>query len=1395
MKYIQRGAALLIVFLALHGLGIFAGESVSAARSGGLYCQTSGPEDVTLFPYGYMCGTAAGAAQQSAAWLNTNYPTANPNWALSPQLKGGDTVSFNGGFNPEVSGGPGSTNTPREKNGAASDEVMIWTYIDINDSMVEGPVNVTSYSGTADRCPGTGSSSYPPVRGHRDLQSNGAYGQNQSPFAYVSPEYVWGKVDCGAEGRMVYWRDAQPKRNHSFNIKLAKKASGIFCARQYISVKFDEDNGHVFTPRQNGIENDQGTLASHMVKASEQVCFNVNPVADPPPTPAGAPEAKCTSIQAPQYRYKGGVYVAASEGGYKVRYKITIKGITGGDFSKMVYTGSAPAGADNAPQTYNYTPATNGNVNVEFTDEEYFYDGDTETSGAKRKKDTWYAVGGDNIPNVSAGPCYNASCSIVDIDRNAPGGKVLPNQPVTFYATITNTAVGYGTEIRNGIVNGASAYSLRLENAGSSPAFNSSIPGGRNPANPNSIFVGETSHIVSFQVTAPASGTLSVEARTAYVGFFAFGTTCSASVDVYQGPTRPTLNSAVTCIGNVSGSSYHPDFPSMLLDVELYIDGTKQPGQQQTNNVTPFSFPVPVEYRNGVDHNFTVIVRDPFGYIDAGSVNTTTMLGCGKYTLTPTPNGAKYLPTNEDPETFQGGANITDEYPGWVNVNGPDGGVGVGPATAQYRYLRDDVTDAIGRYEIKPYTPLSGTRFVDKSYSSPGDIEPVAVAPGFQAGTEYCLSVRISTKSGYIDRTGVIQQDDGPLESLTPSCDKIVNEPTFVINNGSVITGGDYQSGGAGSCTGGGTLGGWFNNTLTQYRWGSGSQLAALGLTKTTGFASARTEGKRAPTDLSFANSPTSYVGGTSDPESPSLGGNYGGSYCLPTVEAETAAEEVTGNLSLGGEVLTTGQKKAYFRKGNVYIGGNITYNTTGWSYDKTTGKLDKVPSMVVKATGNIYISNNVTRLDGVYIAQRKDPSQPPSNTNGGIIYTCGVASYQPVTSANVYHNCRNQLTVYGTFIANKVNMMRSYGSLRDEKPIINKGVPPVNFEMTFVGNTAGKNCVKIYEPWAKFWTAPYDDNYLCVPTSANVALSWTYAKGNSSIPVTYGNANPAGVTPSNCVRVHSANWTNPSDVVPSATMAGTWSDNELCASVPITLTTTGSIAGASCTSIMEPGDPNVDASGARIWLGNVKICNDGSSTKKVISDKSVNLYRFACTGAFHKYSLSTTLAGCKNEGSLGGVLPTKSNGSDKSICTQESVGASCIAHGYGFSAGGANLQPVYRIYNSDSGEYLYTKNTGAALDIERAGYQATLAFYLYTGADFGGVETITTVPASVDPPATPLSCSNKGTTSTASTCAAEVYYYTPELYLAEPKIKRTTNAAGDGPIEIDSMTSLPPIL
>ncbi len=66
---------------------------------------------------------------------------------------------------------------------------------------------------------------------------------------------------------------------------------------------------------------------------------------------------------------------------------------------------------------------------------------------------------------------------------------------------------------------------------------------------------------------------------------------------------------------------------------------------------------------------------------------------------------------------------------------------------------------------------------------------------------------------------------------------------------------------------------------------------------------------------------------------------------------------------------MTAGHQVELFVTGNVYIGSNITYDNS----DATVGT---VPSLIIHATGNIYIDLSVANLYGTYIAQQ--------TTNGG---------------------------------------------------------------------------------------------------------------------------------------------------------------------------------------------------------------------------------------------------------------------------------------------------------------------------------------------------------------------------------------------------------------------------
>jgi len=111
----------------------------------------------------------------------------------------------------------------------------------------------------------------------------------------------------------------------------------------------------------------------------------------------------------------------------------------------------------------------------------------------------------------------------------------------------------------------------------------------------------------------------------------------------------------------------------------------------------------------------------------------------------------------------------------------------------------------------------------------------------------------------------------------------------------------------------------------------------------------------------------------------------------------------------------------AIYITGNAYIEQDITFKDTAWATP------DDVPSFYLVATGDIYVSPDVSELDGVYVAK-------------GAIYTCAQDNFTKFPSATMYDACSNQLTVNGAFIAQQVYLYRTYGSLRNslggESPI-----------------------------------------------------------------------------------------------------------------------------------------------------------------------------------------------------------------------------------------------------------------------------------------------------------------------------------------------------------------------
>ncbi|MGC1176707.1 MAG: hypothetical protein WA843_01435, partial [Candidatus Saccharimonadales bacterium] len=367
------------------------------------------------------------------------------------------------------------------------------------------------------------------------------------------------------------------------------------------------------------------------------------------------------------------------------------------------------------------------------------------------------------------------------------------------------------------------------------------------------------------------------------------------------------------------------------------------------------------------------------------------------------PKAQLTYPSDENPTTIAYNTGIINHGPAAVSV----------PTTSSFTYTTANPVGCLqfgGVNSNGPYNPSGAGN--TPTYVLNSSCTPTSIT----AGDHYCAQITLTddynqvyvgppgttpVSGGIDDRYGLTSQD----------CLTVKNKPYFKVYNSGVSAGGTFSAN-DGSCKGGGLVAGWNDNTGGDR--GAGAQLSALALIKITGFASAQTIAGRSPTNLTFANSVPGDI--TTGNESPDLGGNFDptGDHCLtdalPSTKAGADTATVTGPYTLGATTIGVGQNKSIFVNGDVRITGNITYGT-GYT-------LDTVPSFVLHATGKIYIDPGVTELDGLYIARSK-------------IYTCD-NGFAPMPAANIYANCNSQLTVYGSFVANQINLMRAYGSLRN---------------------------------------------------------------------------------------------------------------------------------------------------------------------------------------------------------------------------------------------------------------------------------------------------------------------------------------------------------------------------
>lgn len=257
------------------------------------------------------------------------------------------------------------------------------------------------------------------------------------------------------------------------------------------------------------------------------------------------------------------------------------------------------------------------------------------------------------------------------------------------------------------------------------------------------------------------------------------------------------------------------------------------------------------------------------------------------------------------------------------------------------------------------------------------------------------------------------------------ACVVVASKPYMRVYGGDVSAGNGFSSGAtATTCTNnsGASIVGWNKEAGGAYA-GAGAQFAAMALRSIYDFASAQGNSGGAPAGAGLAFSNAGASGGV-------FGGNFGSLPCIPDFYARrpatspfggsltstgSGAYAANGPLTISGNI-SGSNRISLFVEGNVIINGNIRYTSGSWP------TVRDIPLFQLVATGNIYIANGVTQLDGLYIAQG-------SGGTNGIIYTCTSGSTPYVTTA-LGSNCGTKLTVNGSFIARSVQFMRSAGTL-----------------------------------------------------------------------------------------------------------------------------------------------------------------------------------------------------------------------------------------------------------------------------------------------------------------------------------------------------------------------------
>lgn len=330
------------------------------------------------------------------------------------------------------------------------------------------------------------------------------------------------------------------------------------------------------------------------------------------------------------------------------------------------------------------------------------------------------------------------------------------------------------------------------------------------------------------------------------------------------------------------------------------------------------------------------------------------------------------------------------------------------------------------------------------SYSIPSTGSGCSVSvPPLSVGNTACVTYSVSPTGSTASPDGSVGSNGGTLTSGSKCSGPVVNKPYFKVFGSDISVGGGFYAtvNGNKTCSSNNSsIFGWNTGTSSVYgnRYaGAGAQYLLSSMGGLNGAASNQNNSNASPWPTFTNGSPNSDPIGLSlanvgsNSAANSYGTSLGYANCISDYYASLPTSPTPS--SLGNNVSLSGNNGTYTmpsgstvkssnigpsKRVTIYINGDL--NISGdINFVGSYATINDIPNLIIIVKdGNIYINSSVSSLSGIFIAQS-------TIANKGYIYDCA-SNFTTIANNQLYDNCSKQLTVNGSFIANKVILNRT---------------------------------------------------------------------------------------------------------------------------------------------------------------------------------------------------------------------------------------------------------------------------------------------------------------------------------------------------------------------------------